>query len=843
VSGCLAVVATAAALFCSVLVAPALAAGASTTIVVTESGWLVKEFGQQKGDALEAKLAEIGEVVQLPGGTATPEEAKDFLRHFLSEEGIKAEDVRAIQIVGGPDEVPYFSLPFSNQDDPDTSVRTDDPYGDFSGDGVVDVPIARLPDGGSIALLERQLLSPSGQPTSGAYVLSMEQSLRLTDAKSIGKKYLGGPPALETSPPVCYLQVKRKPHTYNDSHDYTFLLLHGSDADTSLFWGEGDKKLASGRVYQPDAFRAQDASTRGTVFCRACYGALIETDTTPDSSIALHFLQSGARCFIGSTEVSYTGWDKSGAPVGGTMLADAFFSRVTRIDDPLGAFYAAKRSAAKQAKILSEPKSTWKAAHEYLYYGVLPADYWKGSSGSGTTTGDAATALVIDVSSSMSTDFQGEVKLTQAKDAAIDVSAIITGYGSLTKTGAQVAVSSFSDFATAVQPLSDDHDAIRQAVEALQTEQGTNIGAGIEDGIIQLDDAVPGSDKVMILLSDGVRTVGMTESEVLAGPVVEAKRKHIKIFTVGFGEVGDLAPDFLQEIADATGGEYQLADATSVANGVAGKFVFAQVSATQDVLAEHEGAVAQGETVEAGTFAVPDAGGDVQAVLLWPGSELTLDLTDPAGTKVGPGYPGYQQSTATGPAQIVIENAKAGTWTSSVYGQDVSMAEEPFYEIVSFKKVKRAAVVAGGGGASNSSGWIIVAVIVVLVGGVIAWLVYDATRRSPGRAAPVVAPPGPEPTAGAALVDRQGRRYPLRPGPNLVGRDVGNHVELLEPSVSRRHARLTVTAGGVEITDLGSTSGVLLNGRRVSTAIARDGDELGFGDIRVRLRLGARPSG
>ena len=50
------------------------------------------------------------------------------------------------------------------------------------------------------------------------------------------------------------------------------------------------------------------------------------------------------------------------------------------------------------------------------------------------------------------------------------------------------------------------------------------------------------------------------------------------------------------------------------------------------------------------------------------------------------------------------------------------------------------------------------------------------------------------------------------------------------PLVSRIHCRLSADAsGGLQVEDLGSTNGTLVNGKRVDRAALKDGDTLGVG--------------
>lgn len=70
-----------------------------------------------------------------------------------------------------------------------------------------------------------------------------------------------------------------------------------------------------------------------------------------------------------------------------------------------------------------------------------------------------------------------------------------------------------------------------------------------------------------------------------------------------------------------------------------------------------------------------------------------------------------------------------------------------------------------------------------------------------------------------------------------VGRLPDCDVTLDDASVSRRHAELTETNGTWEISDLGSTNGVKLNGERIQTAELADGDRLELGNVKLTFAL------
>jgi ABC-type multidrug transport system ATPase subunit/pSer/pThr/pTyr-binding forkhead associated (FHA) protein len=71
-----------------------------------------------------------------------------------------------------------------------------------------------------------------------------------------------------------------------------------------------------------------------------------------------------------------------------------------------------------------------------------------------------------------------------------------------------------------------------------------------------------------------------------------------------------------------------------------------------------------------------------------------------------------------------------------------------------------------------------------------------------------------------------------------VGRSSGSEVVLDDLLVSRRHARLECTLDGWRITDLRSSNGTFVNGRRVAEAMVTERDVIGIGGARLQLRGG-----
>lgn len=80
-------------------------------------------------------------------------------------------------------------------------------------------------------------------------------------------------------------------------------------------------------------------------------------------------------------------------------------------------------------------------------------------------------------------------------------------------------------------------------------------------------------------------------------------------------------------------------------------------------------------------------------------------------------------------------------------------------------------------------------------------------------------------------------------GENVLGREDTGVIQLKSTTVSRRHARITIDAGGAVVEDLGSKNGTYVNDRRVTapTPIV-DGSQVRIGSLLFTFRL-SRPGG
>jgi len=97
-----------------------------------------------------------------------------------------------------------------------------------------------------------------------------------------------------------------------------------------------------------------------------------------------------------------------------------------------------------------------------------------------------------------------------------------------------------------------------------------------------------------------------------------------------------------------------------------------------------------------------------------------------------------------------------------------------------------------------------------------------------------------------------GRRFPLAPGANSVGRGAQADVRIRDRNVSRRHARIVREGKGARVVDLETRNGTFVNGARLGgSRRLRDGDVLEIGRTLLKYsapdvepaRRGAPPGG
>ncbi|HWN05723.1 MAG TPA: FHA domain-containing protein [Steroidobacteraceae bacterium] len=76
-----------------------------------------------------------------------------------------------------------------------------------------------------------------------------------------------------------------------------------------------------------------------------------------------------------------------------------------------------------------------------------------------------------------------------------------------------------------------------------------------------------------------------------------------------------------------------------------------------------------------------------------------------------------------------------------------------------------------------------------------------------------------------------------------IGRTRDNDLRIIDPTVSRLHAMLTVRNGEAMVVDANSRNGIFVNGIQVRYARLDDGDLVTFGTVRFRYRVGSESTG
>ena len=259
-------------------------------------------------------------------------------------------DPRGVVILGGYDVVPAQRLDclpprlragIGNTDDPDNFiVWSDDVYGDRDGDGLPELPVSRIPDGRTSSVVFGALgASDAANPQSRAGVHNVERPF----ARTVYQPLPGSEPIRQSAPTIF-----NRPSYQLDGH-HVYLMLHGDYTDSSRFWGEGTQDNA-------EAVNLTNVPKRSpsVVFTGCCWGALTVDKPAgryaagqsmgikaANTSIALTFLERGARAFIGCTGAHYSPTQPPYDYFGGPMHS-AFWQLYRSGKPPARALYDAK---------------------------------------------------------------------------------------------------------------------------------------------------------------------------------------------------------------------------------------------------------------------------------------------------------------------------------------------------------------------------------------------------------------------------------------------------------------------------------------------------------------------
>ena len=170
-----------------------------------------------------------------------------------------------------------------------------------------------------------------------------------------------------------------------------------------------------------------------------------------------------------------------------------------------------------------------------------------------------AVVLCVDTSGSMRAT---DVDPTRAAAAAAAVRAFVDGV----PDGTRLAIVAFAGGAGVVQPLTDDKDAVREAIGRIPPPNG---GTAIGDALAAAARLLPPSGRrAIVLITDGVNNLGIDPSQI--APQIGAAGIEIDTVGIGTNDSGQLVPgtdqaasideDALRTIASSAHGVYARAN-------------------------------------------------------------------------------------------------------------------------------------------------------------------------------------------------------------------------------------------------------------------------------------------
>jgi von Willebrand factor type A domain len=237
----------------------------------------------------------------------------------------------------------------------------------------------------------------------------------------------------------------------------------------------------------------------------------------------------------------------------------------------------------------------------------------------------------------------------------------------------RVGLVTFSDTANVLAPLNSDMAGLAAQVDTLKTEGSTNMGDGLQNGLTLVQDQ-PGAG--IVLLTDGWNNTGMTDDQILTGPLATAVARGIPICAIGIGESSfDVDQAFLTQVASRSGGAYYfVGDRASLA----GAMLACHNTISGQKVAEFSGRVTQGQMVSVPQFTIAGGKHRLSLSLTWPGSDLDLQVKDARGQVIGAGGHGTL-SHQPGLIVATLPNPPAGAYTVQVNGREVSRGGEDFF--------------------------------------------------------------------------------------------------------------------------------------------------------------------
>lgn len=298
------------------------------------------------------------------------------------------------------------------------------------------------------------------------------------------------------------------------------------------------------------------------------------------------------------------------------------------------------------------------------------------------------TIITIDSSGSMDEDATladkssvTKSKREAAKRASAIINTLIAKESTISGIENRIGAVAFDGVATKIHNISSDYNSVNEAISKAYGLFGTNIGGGLKSSLELLEKS-EASNRVIILLSDGMSNTGLSSEEIISGPAEEAKEKSIVIYTIGFGSSDPKSEGIdaalLYLIAKNTGGKYYYAESVTE---LASAFTNLYHTTSGEIVKSVDGTIRQDE-VKYTKFKIESGADFLKATLNWPGSQLEMTLIDPNGrrVKISDRVDILQESDFE---NIIYRNPMPGEWMIEIEGTDVPDGETDFYLIAS----------------------------------------------------------------------------------------------------------------------------------------------------------------
>jgi len=229
-------------------------------------------------------------------------------------------------------------------------------------------------------------------------------------------------------------------------------------------------------------------------------------------------------------------------------LRDTWFPKTKKggaLTDPLEEKPVESLGPLSGFAVSPEVRQVVRTYYETWFSGAVPATH-------------LSTRLVVDVSGSMKAALGTGTRLDAAKRAMTDFMDAAGSRAALSwSVPEDFGLIAFNESIAQVVPPGSDVGAVKSGIGGLAARDNTNIGAALEAAIASFDGTPKVADSVIILLSDGLSTVGMDNQQILDGPVKAAAARGIRIETILLGtDVDSPGQQFLTQVAQATGGSF-----------------------------------------------------------------------------------------------------------------------------------------------------------------------------------------------------------------------------------------------------------------------------------------------